>query len=495
MVKLFLTLVLKFLSMNIKLNLTDKIAGQDSAIYLIEDEHCLKQCHLSKKEIDYVLENFQKNKKSYFTFNRLTHFQIIVFIKSEKSIYHTLEFLRKEGQKSADFINKHNLQAVTIKGINDADPGFILAFAEGLILGNYNFTKYKSKQKPNSLQNINLLSKAVKPFDLAELEAVTEAVCHCRDLVNTPFHELHAKEFAKRITGLCKPLGVKTEILNKTQIASLKMSGLLAVNQGSVNEPTFTKLEWKPGKSINQDPIILVGKGIVYDTGGLSLKPASAMMDMKSDMAGGSAVFGAIYAIAKTKLPVHVIGLIPATDNQPGDNAITPGDVISMSNKVTVEVLNTDAEGRLILADALLYASKYNPSLVIDIATLTGSATRAIGKYGIVSVESGAELYMAQLKEAGMEVYERIAEFPFWDEYDKEIESDIADIRNIGKNNNAGAITAAKFLGRFISYPWIHLDIAGMAFLDQKESYLGKGATGVGVRLLYRFVKDLGHGA
>jgi leucyl aminopeptidase len=209
---------------------------------------------------------------------------------------------------------------------------------------------------------------------------------------------------------------------------------------------------------------------------------------MKSDMAGGAAVFGIMYALAKNKVPLHVVGLIPATDNRPGGKAMVPGDVIRMANGKTVEVVNTDAEGRIILADALHYAKKYNPALVIDLATLTGSAAMAIGKYGIVGMHRDALLEMGHLIESSNNVYERVVEFPFWEEYDKEIESDIADIRNLGKGKGAGAITAGKFLSNFIDYPWIHLDIAGMAYMDGRESYLGKGGTAVGVRLLYDFL-------
>ncbi len=476
--------------MEFELQLVEKIAEKENIIYLIEHENTLTNCRLSDEEKSYVLEKLQNNEKHYFTFNRLAYYQLIIFVKSGNSLYETLEFLRKEGDKAATFLNRHKQRSVTIKGIN-IDRCKTEAFVEGLILGNYEFVQYKTGKKPNTLKAIRIAANGFTNKDLYELEAITEGVYHCRNLVNTPSQELQAKEFAKRITGLCRSLGVKTEILNKSQIASLKMAGLMAVNRGSKNEPTFTRLEWRPANCKNQKPVILVGKGVVFDTGGLNLKPPSAMEDMKSDMAGGAAVFAAIYAIAKTKMPVHVIGLIPATDNQPGNNALAPGDIITMNNNITVEIFNTDAEGRLIMADALIYATKFNPLLVIDIATLTGSATRAIGKYGIVAVESDAELQMSLLKEAGMEVYERIAQLPFWDEYDKEIESDIADIRNIGKSNNAGAITAGKFLGRFISYPWIHLDIAGTAYMEKKESYLGKGASGIGVRLLYRFIKKL----
>jgi leucyl aminopeptidase len=220
----------------------------------------------------------------------------------------------------------------------------------------------------------------------------------------------------------------------------------------------------------------------------MNLKPGDSMSTMKEDMSGAAAVASAIYAIATAELPVHVIGLMPATDNRPGPKAIVPGDIIKMQSGLTVEVLNTDAEGRLILADALSYAKKYTPSLVIDLATLTGSAIRAVGRIGIVAMQIKASKDLEQLKESGMETYERIVEFPTWDEYGEGIKSEVADIKNVGPAE-AGAITAGKFLEKFTDYPYIHLDIAGPAFLDKRDSYRGQGGTGVGVRLLFDFIK------
>jgi len=218
-------------------------------------------------------------------------------------------------------------------------------------------------------------------------------------------------------------------------------------------------------KAVNKKPFVFVGKGVVFDSGGMNLKPGESMSTMKEDMAGAAAVASAIYAIALAGLPVHVIGLMPATDNRPGPNAIVPGDVINMQNGMTVEVLNTDAEGRLILADALNYATRYKPSLVIDLATLTGSAIRAVGKYGIVAMQKNAVKELDLLKESGMETYERLVEFPAWDEYAEGLKSEIADMKNIGPAE-AGAITAGKFLEKFTAYPYIHLDIAGPAFIE-----------------------------
>jgi leucyl aminopeptidase len=249
-------------------------------------------------------------------------------------------------------------------------------------------------------------------------------------------------------------------------------------------------MEWKPKKARNKKPIVLVGKGVVYDTGGLSLKPTANSMDyMKCDMAGGATVAASMYAIAKANLNCHVIGLVPATDNRPGENAYAPGDVIKMYDGQTVEMLNSDAEGRMILADALSYAKKYKPELVLDFATLTGAAAAAIGPYGIVCMGTADEKQKDKLKDSGNNVYERLVEFPFFDEYAKLIKSDIADMKNIG-GPIAGAITAGKFLEKFIDYAWMHFDIAGPSWNTAADSYRSKNGTGVGVRLLFDFIKN-----
>ena len=232
----------------------------------------------------------------------------------------------------------------------------------------------------------------------------------------------------------------------------------------------------------------MVGKGIVYDTGGLSLKPTANSMDiMKCDMGGGASVVGILYAIAKANLPIHVVGLIPATENRPGGNAYAPGDVIHMMDNTSVEVLNTDAEGRLVLADALCYAKKYNPEVVFDFATLTGAAVRAIGKFGIVAMGNANEEIQRDLNESGEYTYERLAIMPFWDEYKDLLKSDIADMTNLGPAE-AGQITAGKFLEHFTDYPWMHLDIAGPAFLSGDDHYRLKGGTGSGVRILFDYL-------
>jgi leucyl aminopeptidase len=270
----------------------------------------------------------------------------------------------------------------------------------------------------------------------------------------------------------------------------MKMGGLLAVNQGSPTPPTFTTISYKPKKQINQKPIVLVGKGVVYDTGGLSLKPTPGSMDsMKSDMAGAAMVVGAIKALSLLNIPVHVIGLIPATDNRPGGNAYAPGDIVTMYNKSTVEVLNTDAEGRMILADALSYADKFEPELVVSAATLTGAAVRAIGTKAAIAMGNAPKNVMDALVDSGLKTHERLVEFPFWEEYLTPMKSEIADLKNIG-GADAGMITAGKFLETFVKSPYIHLDVAGPTWQEQRSGYLPKGGSGFGVRLLLEFLTN-----
>src|SRR5690606_24160347 len=292
-------------------------------------------------------------------------------------------------------LNNKKIAAATVVGTASK----LTPFIEGIGLGNYQFLKYYSDKKENTFQQLTYITSDKKE-NIDEVIALIVATNHARDLVNEPLSYLTAEQLSKEIKVLGKTYGFKVEVLTKSKIEALKMGGLLAVNKGSIDPPTFSILEWKPAKPKNKKPIILVGKGVVYDTGGLSLKPTPNSMDMmKCDMGGAAAVIGTMVAVAKNKLPYHVVVLVPATDNRPGGNAYVPGDVIKMFNGKTVEVLNTDAEGRMILADALSYADKYQPELVIDVATLTGAAANAIGHYGVVAMGNTPENTMNKLKE------------------------------------------------------------------------------------------------
>jgi len=477
--------------MNVNLIKYDGKKAISAAAVLIREIASLNKINLSKDEKDFVAAQL-KNEIKLITLNRYKSVMFLIVIDKKTDDYAENELARKAADKLIKPLNDFKVKELTVSAPGEK-AGLVLAFAEGLSLAAYQFLKYfkDADKKANSLQTVFVDQKEVSKAQCDELNVIAEATNIARTLVNEPLSYLTATVLSGEIKKLGKQAGFKVEVFDKKRIEALKMGGLLAVNKGSIDPPTFTILEWKPAKTKNKKPIVFVGKGVVFDTGGLSLKPTKGSMDtMKCDMAGAAAVAGSVYAIAKAKLPVHVIGLVPATDNRPDGNAYVPGDVIKMMNGLNIEVLNTDAEGRMILADALHYAKKYKPELVVDLATLTGAAVAAIGKYGIVSMGTADEKQMSRMAESGNNVYERLAPMPFWDEYAELLKSDIADMKNLG-GAHAGAITAGKFLEKFTDYPWIHLDIAGPSFVEKRDSYRGNGGTGVGVRLLFDFVKNI----
>ena len=456
-------------------------------ICLLKNSGDLFVLPLNEEERTYLQKRL-KNEQRLVEINRFTSKLLVATIPATKNEFRAREAWRRRGNEAAQWAKEEKLESVEVCSFADNSEE-VLAFAEGAILGSYQFLKYNSKAETvkTSLKEILISDDNLTQQQLDELTNVSDAVFRARDLVNEPVVSLTAEILGNLFQQMGQEAGIQTEILGKAQLEALKMGGLLAVNKGSVDPPTFSVLEWKPENAVNSQPVVLVGKGVVFDTGGLSLKPTPKSMDyMKSDMAGGAAVVAAIYAAAKNRLPLHLVALVPATDNRPGGNAITPGDVITISNGATVEVLNTDAEGRLILADALQFAKKYDPMLVIDLATLTGSAAMTLGIHGIAAMAAGCDEHLDMLMEAGERVNERLVELPLWDEYDEMIKSTIADMKNIG-GGEAGAITAGKFLQRFTSYPWIHLDIAGPAFLHTADHYRPAGGTATGVRLLTDF--------
>jgi leucyl aminopeptidase len=366
------------------------------------------------------------------------------------------------------------------------------SYAEGIVLANYQFLKYFKEKDTlkSSFHSLHLLTQFIPSNEVALLNTLFEGVCAARDLVNEPLSYLTAVQLSEEIKRLGKAANFSVNVLDKAAIEALKMGGLLAVNKGSIDPPTFSILEWKPAQTVNKKPIVLVGKGVVYDTGGLSLKPTANSMDfMKCDMAGAAGVIGAMYAVAKAALPIHLICLVPSTDNRPGLNAYAPGDVVTMYSGSTVEVLNTDAEGRMLLADALHYAKQYDPELVIDMATLTGSAAHALGSQGAVFMGTASHQTKKALSRAGIKTQERLVEFPLWKEYAEQLKSDVADLKNLG-GPMAGAITAGKFLEHFTAYDWLHIDMAGPAYLHHEDAYRTKGGTGYGVQLIYNFLLD-----
>ncbi len=466
-----------------------EITPLSAVVYLLDDISTLSYYNFTSDEVKYFTEAFINKEKELLEYNKLGQLHFIIRPKKDEVRYKMLEGCRKLGDQLQQKLNGERINEVTLVDLK-ASSEEIVAVAEGISISNYQFVKYQNEaeKKKNTLSVVSVYSDQVEEKTLVELNAVIDAQVFCRDLINEPLNMLNAVDLANRYEESIKEFGVKVEIFNKNKIEALKMGGLLAVNKGSIDPPTFTILEYKPENAVNEKPYVLVGKGVVYDTGGMNLKPGAFMDNMKSDMSGAAAMASVVMAAAKAKLPVHVFGLIPATDNRVNGNAMVSGDVITISNGKTVEVLNTDAEGRLILADALCYASRLDPKLVIDMATLTGAAVRAIGQIAMAGMHVKAKEAFGKLVECGYHVYERIVEFPMWDEYGEWIKSDIADVKNIGPAEG-GMITAGKFLENFTDYPYIHLDIAGPAFLTKKDSYRGSMASGVGVRLLFDFLK------
>lgn len=364
----------------------------------------------------------------------------------------------------------------------------VSALAEGARLSSYRFDKYKSKPSPaTTLSNLILSTKISKnaPAIRRAVEAaeiVSQGVYFTRDLANEPANVMTPLAVARAARQMAAKNNLICRVLGKSQIQKLRMGGILGVSQGSSFEPQLIVLENKTSGK-NKAPIVLVGKGITFDTGGISIKPSADMDKMKFDMCGAAAVMGAMKVIANLKWPVKVIGLMPVCENMPGSKAQRPGDIIRCMNGKTVEVLNTDAEGRLILADTLAYAKHFNPRALVDIATLTGACAATFGELAIGLMGTDENL-LHRLKNAGEKTGERVWELPLWEEYFDLIRATNADIQNISKKN-AGTITAGLFLKEFADHTksWAHLDIAGTAWTRA-------GATGVGVRLLVEWIKS-----
>jgi len=468
-----------------------QIKADQSVVCIIGNDSIPESLALSKSEKEYAKKQLKAKEESIYI-NSYSKYTCIIRLKDGVSQHKIREELRKAAYKLRKKIRSNDQSELVITS-EKAYQGAVEDFAEGLLLSLYSFDKYKTKKeegkKDNSLKKI-LLHGDIAEKEIKWLIELTNAVYFSRDLINEPVNHLNAPALGEEIRKSGELAGFKVEVLTKGKIEALKMGGLLAVNKGSVDPPVFCILEWKPENAMNKNPIVLVGKGIVYDTGGLNIKTGEFMAGMNGDMAGAATVTGVLYTLAKTGIPLYVIGLVPSTDNRPGGNAYTQGDIITMYNKTTVEVGNTDAEGRIILADAISYASKYKPELIIDIATLTGSAAMTFGNQAIAVMTNADKKYINMLSECGNDVYERIAELPFWDEYSDLLKSDIADIKNVG-GREAGAITAGKFLESFAEFPLIHMDIAGTEMLKKDDYYRLKNGPASGLRLLATFLKRL----
>ncbi|MDJ0894888.1 MAG: leucyl aminopeptidase [Alphaproteobacteria bacterium] len=398
------------------------------------------------------------------------------------------------GKLVADLNGAGEKEAVIwVDGVEDAAEA-AARIAYGARLRSYRFDKYRTKEPKEKKPSLRRLSVAVpgaaqarKLF--APLDKIAEGVFFTRDLVSEPANVLFPAEFANRTKAL-EELGVKVKILGEKELNKLGMRALLGVGQGSVRESQLVVMQWNGGQP-KEAPVAFVGKGVCFDTGGISIKPAPGMEDMKWDMGGAGVVTGLMMALAGRKAAVNAVGVIGLVENMPGGNAQRPGDIVASMSEQTIEVLNTDAEGRLVLADALWYTQKeFKPKFMVDLATLTGAIIIALGGEH-AGLFSDSDDLSEQLTAAGLAVNEKVWRLPLHENYDKELDCDAADVKNIGGGRSAGSITAAQFLKRFTNnVPWAHLDIAGVTWSKKDASTVPKGGTGFGVRLLDRFVAD-----
>ena len=374
------------------------------------------------------------------------------------------------------------------------------AMAEGAILGDYRFTEYftDSSEDRKTLQSCSFLaqtsaSQATVNAGAKRGQILGEATCFVRDMCNHPANIMKPSRVVAEAKTIAKESKIRLKVLDRQHMKKLGMGGLLGVAQGSIEPPHFIILEYSGGPK-TQRPVVLVGKTVTFDSGGISLKPSENMEHMKADMTGGAEVLAAVRAASRLKLPLNVTGLLPVTENMPGGRATKPGDVLKMLSGKTVEVQNTDAEGRLILADGLAYASRLKPACVIDVATLTGAAIVALGAFAIGMLGNDDALKNA-LRQAGDDSGERVWEMPLWEEYFEQLKSDVADMRNIG-GRGGGMITAAMFLSKFVGdHPWVHLDIASTDWSNTERPCIAKGPTGTGTRLLIQYLINRANGS
>jgi len=379
-------------------------------------------------------------------------------------------------------------------GLEMADESVAEGVVEGAVLGLYQYLPFKTVDRKDEqvISSFKIFiekgdAKAVRAA-VKRAEIISEAVNFARDLVSAPGNEMTPTDLANEAQASLKGKNISCSVLNETKMKELGMNALLGVARGSHQPPKMIVAEYRGGKKSDK-PIVLVGKGITFDSGGISIKPSENMERMKTDMAGGAAVIATMRAASALLLPLNLIGIVPATENLPGGNAYKPGDILRSLSGQTIEVVNTDAEGRVILADALTYACRFNPAAIIDLATLTGACVVALGDevIGMLGTDEGLK---CQLRKAADLTGEKLWELPLGEQYDELIKSDVADYKNSG-GRMGGASTAATFLGKFVGDSrWVHLDIAGPAWFEKARPYIPKGASGIGVRLLVQFLRD-----
>jgi leucyl aminopeptidase len=401
----------------------------------------------------------------------------------------TCRLLRQKGVNSIATV----VQGAGIAGISP--EGAAQAVTEGVLLGVYSFRRHITKEAEyGEIKQLTIVDADEANLPILEQgchkgKVLAEATNLARDMVNEPANYMTPNQMAETARKLAETYGLELSVFEREQMQELGMGALLGVTRGSRQPPKFIVLHYRGGDSTEIN-VALVGKGITFDSGGISLKPSAKMDEMKGDMAGGAAVMAAISAIAQLKPKINVMAIIPATENLPGENALKPGDILTAMSGKTIEIISTDAEGRLALADALGYAKKFGAKSLVDVATLTGACVIALGKVCTGAFGNNQEL-IDRIIAAGAEAGELIWQMPMYDEYKEQIKSDVADIKNVG-GKYGGAITAAQFLAEFAGdTPWVHLDIAGTSMTDKEKRYLVKGATGVPVRTLVNLVLSL----
>ena len=368
------------------------------------------------------------------------------------------------------------------------------ATTEGSLLALYRFAATKKESEPpheiDSLTIVEFDESKIPAIEAGsrQAQAIAAGVALARDLVNMPPNVATPTKMAETAESIASEHNLKITVGDRAWAAERSMGGFLAVAKGAGEPPKFIVLAHNADRE-DLDTIVLVGKGITFDTGGISIKPSEKMEAMKSDMGGAAAVLGAMKVVGALDPPLRVIGIAPCTENMPDANAYRPADVITISNGTTVEIISTDAEGRMVLADGLVYATRYNPKAVIDLATLTGACVVALGSNMAAGLFSTEDSLRDKLVAAGTAVHERVWPMPLWDDYKEAIKSDVADIKNSG-GRFGGVATSAMFLKQFVDYPWVHLDIAGMALSEKGSGYTSRGGTGYGVRLLVEFLRN-----
>ena len=483
------------IKINIKKNISIKLVknyvfftNEDFKINGLKDLNLGKDADLIKSSI----KSFKLKKKNFLYFNLSPNSKVILvkITNSNNSIDN-----EKIGAKFYDFIKLNSIFFSTfneknIKHTQEKNKFFFDEFLHGVNLKSYIFDKYKTKKDTNIYQIDIITKKHFKINQDKRFNSILEGIKFTKDLVSEPGNILHPDEYAKRLKQLIK-FGLKVVVYDEKKLRKLKMNTLLGVGQGSIRGSYLVTLEWN-GLKKNKKPIAFVGKGVCFDTGGISLKPAKFMEDMTYDMAGSAVVVGLMKNLALRKAKVNAVGVVGLVENMPGGNAQRPGDIVKSFSGKTVEILNTDAEGRLVLADALSFTEmKFKPQFIIDLATLTGAIIVSLGSE-YAGLFSNNDNLSKQIFDCGEKVDEKVWRMPLHKNYDKLINSNNADMQNINYVGGAGSTTAAQFLQRFIlnKTPWAHLDIAGMAFSKYGGALNSGGATGLGVRLLNKLIED-----